>query len=653
MKKRINVRWRLVVYDILILAAVELLLLAVYRNNEALTVAGRISQAALSFLCIFICRFFGGVYSQIWRYGGIQCYIRLLMSDAVACMINFCVELLLPMQKITPVRLLAVCSMNLLGALAMRMMYRYAYKCGGCDGIKGKLLRLLLLIFAGNKMQFESIDTESSGKIGIAIIGAGRVGVSLAEELTSNPAAAYLPKCFVDISREKVGKEIHGIPVFLENQATFDKFNELGVQEIVFAVPSLDSERKKELYDYYRQSGRKIKVYDYPIMQSAGGKRRLREFDIEELLFRNPVVVMDKATREYYCGKVILVTGGGGSIGSELIRQLAKMSPAQIIVLDIYENGAYSVEQELKIAYGSKLDLKVEITSITNRKGLEKVFSTYRPQIVINAAAHKHVPLMEHNCIEAVQNNVFGTQIVIEMCEKYGAERFMMVSTDKAVNPTNVMGATKRMCEMLVGSAATYGRVKYSATRFGNVLGSAGSVIPLFEKQIANGGPVTVTDKRIIRYFMTIPEASQLVLKSGAMAKNGELFVLDMGKPIKILDLAENMIRLSGAQGIEIVETGLRPGEKLYEELLVKTEELDKTDDNLIFIEKDTPISREEIEHKMKILTDACDTGDDEKARQALKDVVPTFKTPEEVNCEVGDDGMPSQALYSEELATV
>lgn len=654
MNKRINIRWRLVAYDIFILSAVELLLLAVYRGNEALTVAGGISQAVLSFLCVFACRFFGGVYSQIWRYGGIQCYIRLLMSDAVACMINFCAELLLPMQKITPVRLLAICSMNLLGALAMRMMYRYAYKCGGCDGIKGKLLRLLLLVFAGDKMQFENGDAKgSTGKIGIAIIGAGRVGVSLAEELRSNSTAAYLPKCFVDISREKAGKIIHGIPVISESEATFGRLDELGVQEIVFAVPSLDSESKKELYDYYRQSGRKIKVYDYPIMQSAGGKRRLREFDVEELLFRKPLVVMDKATKEYYCGKVILVTGGGGSIGSEITRQLAKMNPRQIIILDIYENGAYSVQQELKIAYGDKLDLKVEITSITNKSGLERVFSTYRPQIVINAAAHKHVPLMEHNCVEAVQNNVFGTQNVIEMCEKYQAERFMMVSTDKAVNPTNVMGATKRMCEMLVGSAATYGKVKYSATRFGNVLGSAGSVIPLFEKQIANGGPVTVTDKRIIRYFMTIPEASQLVLKSGAMAKNGELFVLDMGKPIKILDLAENMIRLSGVQGIEIVETGLRPGEKLYEELLVKTEELDKTDDNLIFIEKDTPISRKEIEHKMEILSAACDTGDNEKARQALKAVVPTFKTPEEVNGEVGDEDLHSETSDGAALATV
>lgn len=654
MKEHINIRWRLVVYDILILSAVEFLLLAAYRSNEALTVAGGISQAALSFLCVFFCRYVGGIYSQIWRYGGIQCYIRLLMADVIACAVNFCFELALPMQKITPVRLLAISSMNLLGALAMRMMYRYAYKCGGCGGVKGKVLRLLLLVFAGDRMLFESAAEgadERNNKIRIAIIGAGRVGVSLAEELLNNSAAAYVPKCFVDTSREKAGKEIHGIPVISESEATFGKLEELGVQEIVFAVPSLDGERKKELYDYYKQSNRKIKVYDYPIMQSAGGKRRLREFDVEDLLFRKQLVVMDKVTKEYYRGKSVLITGGGGSIGSELCRQLAKMSPKQIIILDIYENGAYNVQQELKIAYGDNLDLKVEITSITNKRGLEKVFDTYRPQIVINAAAHKHVPLMEHNCVEAVQNNVFGTQNVIELCEKYGAERFMMVSTDKAVNPTNVMGATKRMCEMLVETASTYGKVKYSATRFGNVLGSAGSVIPLFEKQIANGGPVTITDKRIIRYFMTIPEASQLVLKSGAMAKNGELFVLDMGKPVKILDLAENMIRLSGVQGIEIVETGLRPGEKLYEELLVKTEELEKTEDDLIFIEKDTPLSREEIDRKMEDLIAACATEDDDIVRQALKVAVPTFKAPQEVNGAVKSKA--DEKIENAELATV
>lgn len=401
---------------------------------------------------------------------------------------------------------------------------------------------------------------------------------------------------------------------------------EFEVQEIIFAIPSIDAKKKEALYDYYKDAGYKLKVYDYPTVYAAGGKRHLREFDIEELLFRKPLVVSDERTNAYYKDKIVLITGGGGSIGSELCRQLAKMQPKKIIILDIYENGAYDVQQELKIAYGNSLDLQIEICSITHRKALERVFEKYHPQIVINAAAHKHVPLMEHNCVEAIYNNVFGTQNLVELCEEYGAERFMMVSTDKAVNPTNVMGATKRMCEMIVQSASTHGKVKYSATRFGNVLGSAGSVIPLFKRQIANGGPVKVTDKRIIRYFMTIPEASQLVLQSGAIANNGELFILDMGQPVKIMDLAENMIRLSGVQGIEIIETGLRPGEKLYEELLVKTEELDKTDNSMIFIERDTALNKEEIYKKIKVLRYACDTGDDLIAKEALRSVVPTFK---------------------------
>ena len=405
---------------------------------------------------------------------------------------------------------------------------------------------------------------DTGQKIKVAIIGAGRVGVNLAEELLGNGNSAYSPRCFVDKSPEKAGREIHGIPVLMEDETTMEQLRRHEIQEIVLSIPDLSDDKKRELYERYVQAGYKVKVYDYPVMQTAGSKRYLREFDIEELLFRKPVIISDEKTSVYYRDKVILITGGGGSIGSELCRQLAKMAPSQIIILDVYENGAYDVQQELRIAYGSALNLQIEICSITDMQALRRVFDRYRPQIVIHAAAHKHVPLMEKNCVEAVHNNVFGTRNVVELCEEYRVERFMMVSTDKAVNPTNVMGATKRMCEMIVGSASTWGNTVYSATRFGNVLGSAGSVIPLFKRQIASGGPVKLTDKRIIRYFMTIPEASQLVLESGAMAKNGELFVLDMGQPVKILDLAESMIRLSGVSGIQIVETGLRPGEKLY-----------------------------------------------------------------------------------------
>lgn len=627
-KKTRNIRWMLVIYDVAVFALAAILMFALYEGNDKLSHIGIIQQSILAFVCVFGSRLIGNVYGQIWRYGGIQCYIRLLCTDTIAFLVYMGFELLLPIEKITFPRMLCLSCLNLLGALSLRMAYRYAYKCGNQETLVGRFLSWILYTVSG----VAAANNNESQKIKIAIIGAGRVGVSFAEELINNEEAAYIPRCFIDNDVDKVGREIQGIPVWSEDKATFRRLSELEVQEIVFAIPSMDVEKKKTLYEYYKNAGYKLKVYDYPIVYAAGGKRHLREFDTEDLLFRKPLVVADERTNDYYKEKVILITGGGGSIGSELCRQLAKMSPKKIVILDIYENGVYDVQQELKIAYGNTLNLQIEICSITHKKALEKVFEKHHPQIVINAAAHKHVPLMEHNCVEAIYNNIFGTRNLVELCEKYEAERFMMVSTDKAVNPTNVMGATKRMCEMIVQSASTHGKVKYSATRFGNVLGSAGSVIPLFRRQIANGGPVTVTDKRIIRYFMTIPEASQLVLQSGAMAKNGELFVLDMGKPVKIYDLAESMIRLSGAQGISIIETGLRPGEKLYEELLVKTEELDKTENSMIFIERDTALSKEEIENRLVLLQVACDSGDDDLAREALRKTVPTFRTPEEVN---------------------
>lgn len=626
-----NIRWMLIFYDMGVYAIAAFLLLAFYAGDDKLSGKGIFEQAVISIVCIFAARIIGNIYGQVWRYGGIQCYIRLLFTDFAGFLAYLCLEGILPIQHITFGRLLSLVSLNLLGALAIRMVYRYAYKCGNHDTLKGKILLVLFRIFSG----MEVGNDKDIQKIKIAIIGAGRVGVGLAEELLNNSEASYTPRCFIDVNKEKVGREIQGIPVWSEDEATLRKLDELEVQEIVFAIPSMDAQKKKELYEYYTEAGYKLKVYDFPTVYAVGGKRHLREFDAEELLFRKPLAVADERTNAYYKNKVVLITGGGGSIGSELCRQLAKMAPKQLVILDIYENGAYDVQQELKIAYGGNLNLQVEIASITNRKAMERVFETYHPQIVINAAAHKHVPLMEHNCIEAIENNIFGTKVVVELCEEYGAERFMMVSTDKAVNPTNVMGATKRMCEMIAQSASTHGKVKYSITRFGNVLGSAGSVIPLFKRQIANGGPVTITDKRIIRYFMTIPEASQLVLQSGAIANNGELFVLDMGKPVKIMDLAENMIRLSGVHGVEIVETGLRPGEKLYEELLVKIEELDKTSNSMIFIERDKPLSAEEIDTRLDALKKACESGDDLEAKEALRSAVPTFKRPEEVNADI------------------
>ncbi|MBQ0066451.1 MAG: polysaccharide biosynthesis protein [Firmicutes bacterium] len=391
----------------------------------------------------------------------------------------------------------------------------------------------------------------------------------------------------------------------------------------------MDNDKKKELYGYYKQAGFKVQIFDYPDFHSPG-KRQIRDFSIEDLLFRKPIECMDPKVKEYYRNKVILITGGGGSIGSELCRQIAKMEPKQLIILDVYENTTYDIQQEL-ISKHKNLDIQIEISSITDKESLDKVFNQYKPEIVIHAAAHKHVPLMEKNVIEAVKNNVFGTLNVVDTCEKYKVQRFMMVSTDKAVNPTNVMGATKRLCEMIVQAYSRKENVKYSATRFGNVLGSAGSVIPLFKRQIAAGGPITVTDKRIIRYFMTIPEASQLVLTSGAIAQNGELFVLDMGNPIKIWDLAQNMVKLSG-QDVEIIETGLRPGEKLYEELLVKKDSLQKTENNLIFIEKEYPITIGELYAKLEILKEAIETNNDSFVKDILHKILPTYKDPKIIN---------------------
>lgn len=634
---KLHIRWALVGYDILVFLFVFCYMMAMYGNRTvAEDMLGHLVPYTLSLACVLVSRICFGVYGMILRYGGVQCYLRLFVSDLIA-ILGIQILALLPFSNINWQRAIVVIAFNLLGALFIRLMYRYAYRHGTELSDKGKLLRKLMVIFAGKGIINER--AEKVKKIRVAIVGAGRLGAVLADELLSNDNAAYYPACFVDMDSEKWGRKIMGIPVVPEGEIGLGYLKDYGVQELIFAITYLTNEKRDFLYKYYRTQGYRIKTYDYPMQDvNKSGKRSLREFDIEELLFRQPITINNELTKAYYEGKTVLITGGGGSIGSELCRQLAKMAPKQIIILDIYENGVYDVQQELRIAYKGKLNLQVEICSITNKVALERVFEAYHPNIVINAAAHKHVPLMEHNVIEAVENNVFGSLNVVECCEKYGVERMMTVSTDKAVNPTNVMGATKRMCELIELAHSQSGtKTTFSATRFGNVLGSAGSVIPLFKRQITNGGPITLTDKRIIRYFMTIPEASQLVLQSGAMAKNGELFVLDMGQPVKILDLAENMIRLSGFEpykDIDIIETGLRPGEKLYEELLVKSETLTKTENELIFIEKDEPISMECLNERLAWLEEAVKANDDELMKKALHRAVPTFKTPEEVNAE-------------------
>ena len=629
-KNKSSVRWTLVIYDIVIVVAVEALLLVFYSGTGALSAHDVAVHGGVALLSVIGCRFLFRIYRTIWRYGGIQNYMKLMASDAVAFVIYVLLcRYVLPVQKITFVTMLSMVAMSLLASLSIRMAYRYAYKCGEKDTGWGRFLLWLLKAFGGISVtRFKEIK-----KIKVAIVGAGNLGNTLYDEIAMDNQSPYEVTCFIDGDRTKVGRYINGVIVLDEETvAPGTLIADYGVQEVFFAIHNYSQEKMRRLYESFSKAGIRVKNYDVPHMQSGGGKPQLKEFEIEELLFRRQKTVINERTAAYYRGKTILITGGGGSIGSELCRQVAKMGPKKLVVVDIYENCAYDIQQELKIAYGAKLDLAVEIVSIANKKGMARVFEAHRPDIVINAAAHKHVPLMEHNCIEAVENNVYGCLNVIELCEEYGASRFMMVSTDKAVNPTNVMGATKRMCEMIAQAYSTRGKVKCTATRFGNVLGSAGSVIPLFKRQIAAGGPVTITDRRIIRYFMTIPEASQLVLESGAMAENGELFVLDMGNPVKIYDLATNMISLMGARNIEIVETGLRPGEKLYEELLVNKDDLEKTDNDLIYVEREEPVSMEELERKLSVLREATSELDDDGVREALRKVVPTFVRPEDVN---------------------
>ena len=628
----------LMLYDLVVLLVADLLMLVAYPSGiTKLDPVSIVVQILISIVSIMTGRIAMGIYKQIWRYGGTTQYIRLLIADGLGGLLYLALMYALPFKRITALRALALVAINLLAAIAMRFTYQYMYEYSSRKSTIANIMRKVTRMLTGIK-----IDPVQSGKINghrinIAIVGAGRVGVMLADELLRNPSAAYQPCCFIDIDSEKIGRYISGLRVYSEAEFTPDVLVSFPIQEIVFAMPDVDIERKQQLYAQYKTTGCKIKVYDYPDPQKmAGSKRTLREFDIAELLFRQPVEFTDERTKNYYRGKTVLISGGGGSIGSELCRQIAKMHPKRLVILDVYENGAYDIQQELRIRYGEKLDLVVEIATVCDRQSLEHIFAEHRPDVVLHAAAHKHVPLMERNCVEAVKNNVFGTLNIVEVSEKYGVGKFTMISTDKAVNPTNVMGATKRMCEMIVQSRKGT-KTNFSATRFGNVLGSNGSVSPLFKRQIMNGGPVTLTDKRIIRYFMTIPEASQLVLQSGAMAKNGELYVLDMGKPVKILELAENMIRLSGFEpykDINIVETGLRPGEKLYEELLIKTEELDKTSNSMIFVERDKPLTMDIIDKKLEVLSAAVETDDDDAVRAALHDVVPTFRTPEEINAE-------------------
>ena len=579
----------------------------------------KIHHCALGFVCLFISRICFSAYNRVWRFASYNDYFRLLFSDAVAgvayAVINrlvffnpYFIDFFGKNIALNFLQVLSIFACNCVVCLAARFLYQHYRNA--------------------------SKESNTANKINIAIVGAGSVGVSLAKDLKANRYSKYSPIYFIDKDKDKSGNAILDIPVIIEDKTIIERIKDLPIQEIVIALPKLSPEEKAQKYSLYQETGLTVKLYDYPLDYTTGDKRTLREVKIEDLLFRSSVEFEQSKAKYFYAGKTVMITGGGGSIGSELCRQIARVSPKKLIILDIYENNAYDIQQALKRSFGDSLDLVVEIASIRDPEKIDDLFSKYHPDIVLHAAAHKHVPLMEDCPSEAVKNNVFGTYNLVESAEKYGVKKFIMISTDKAVNPTNVMGATKRLCEMIIQSKKN-STTDFVAVRFGNVLGSNGSVIPLFRKQIESGGPVTITDKRIIRYFMTIPEAAQLVLEAGAMAEKAEIYVLDMGKPIKIIDLAENMIRLSGFTpyvDIDIDVIGLRPGEKLYEELLIKTEELDKTENSLIFIERDKNITSEELIDKLDMLSDALDTLDNDVIKNTLKKVVPTYLNADEVN---------------------
>ena len=462
----------------------------------------------------------------------------------------------------------------------------------------------------------------------IMIVGAGTSGSVILKEMTTSSLVNGCVVCFVDDDKNKAGKFLNGVPVAGNRNDIPRLAEEYRIDEIYIAIPSASAKERKAIIEICRETGCQVKILPgiYQLINGEVSIAKLRNVEIEDLLGRDPIRVNLDEIMGYVSGKVVLVTGGGGSIGSELCRQVASHNPKQLIIFDIYENNAYDIQLELKEKYPD-LDLVVLIGSVRNTHRIETVFEKYRPDIVYHAAAHKHVPLMEDSPNEAIKNNVFGTYKTAKAADKYGTSRFVLISTDKAVNPTNIMGASKRMCEMVVQMMNARSKTDFVAVRFGNVLGSNGSVIPLFKKQIEQGGPVTVTHPDIIRYFMTIPEAVSLVLQAGAYAKGGEIFVLDMGEPMKILDLAKNLIRLSGYDpdvDIPIIFTGLRPGEKLYEELLMDEEGLQDTPNKLIHIGKPIEFDMERFEEQLEELYPIANQ-DGDRIREAVMKIVTTY----------------------------
>lgn len=543
------------------------------------------------------------LYKSVWRYASATELLNIVFATTCAALGQVLVSFAL--GESMPRSYFAIYWFLLFGCTcAIRFSYR------------------ILRIFNNKRKE------NGKEKVNVMLIGAGAAANAILKEIESSQYLNLSPKCIVDDQPGCHGKFLRGVPIIGGRDKIMDAVQEYSIDEIIFAIPSANNQVKKELLDICKETGCEMRTLPgmYQLIKGDVSVAKLKKVEIEDLLGREPIQINSEEVFDYVSHKVVMVTGGGGSIGSELCRQIAAHNPKQLIIVDIYENNAYEIQQELLRKYPD-LNLVVLIASVRNTNRINNIFETYRPQIVYHAAAHKHVPLMETSPNEAIKNNVFGTYKTAQAADKYGAEKFVLISTDKAVNPTNIMGASKRICEMVIQMMNQKSKTNFVAVRFGNVLGSNGSVIPLFKKQIAAGGPVTVTHPDIIRYFMTIPEAVSLVLQAGAYARGGEIFVLDMGEPVKIVDLAKNLIKLSGyrvGEDIEIQFTGLRPGEKMYEELLMNEEGLKKTANKMIYIGKPIEIKEDKFFENLEALSEAANNESGE-IRRLVKELVPTY----------------------------
>ncbi len=549
-----------------------------------------------------------GLYSSIWVYAGLSDYINIVAGNVLA-FLGCIVFDQFSGGHLTVSGMIIGATFAFIMTAGIRILSRIVYN-----------------------RSLPTHDKDGIKKRNILIIGAGLAGKVLINEIRVNPSLHYNIVGLIDDDPKKVGQIVNGIKVLGTTLDIPDMAGDLKIDEIILAIPSLNNEQRKRILDVVASTTIKIKTLPsmMEMMNSDINVKTIRDVEITDLLGRKEIKINLNQLQKYYQEKTILVTGGGGSIGSELCRQLANLNPRKLVIVDIYENNAYDIQNELLRIYPD-LNLETLIASVRDENKINFLFERIKPDLVFHAAAHKHVPLMETSPHEAVKNNVFGTLNIVKACDKYGVERMLLISTDKAVNPTNVMGASKRICEMIIQA---YNKISkntdYVAVRFGNVLGSNGSVIPLFKRQIKEGGPLTVTHRDITRFFMTIPEAVQLVLTAGSMAEGGEIFVLDMGEPIKIYNLAENLIRLSGYEpnvDIPIKVTGLRPGEKLYEELLMDEEGISKTENSMIFIGKPIDIRWEELEPKLDILKNKSSDNSisKEELKEEIKLIAPTY----------------------------